>query len=159
MQDNIRYFKTIPAEADGLLRFEMQLHPAKLHYLLKKVPGIGLADLLSYTQDLCRMEFERYTKTLFCSGDYYTLNVACELVRKQVPTAQAIKIVQFLKDVSVNKSLYQTIKEYQREGALLSLPAGATDSSGDQPCNPSRKVVWEGCVFRKHPQSVWVLFH
>lgn len=116
MKDNLCYFKEIPEEANGLLRFEMQLHPAKLRYLLQKVPDISLADLLSYTQDLCRAEFERYTKMLFCTGDYYTLNLACKIIQAHKTAVQSDKMIHFLQDVSANRSLYQTIRDYQRDG-------------------------------------------
>lgn len=115
MEDNIAFFKEIPPEATGLLRFEIQLRREKLKRALQKSPNTSLLTVLAYTPELCRMEFGRYTKSLFCTGNYYTLQDAKALIVQHETPYSACKKIQFLENVSANRSLEQTIKEYERD--------------------------------------------
>lgn len=69
MKDNAAHFAQVPESAIGLLRFEMQLRPGKLHYCTKGTSATSFAAFLLQIEELCRAEFKRYSKTLFCTGD------------------------------------------------------------------------------------------
>lgn len=116
MEDNLDFFQSVPAEADGILRFEIQLRREKLRRILDGLPDTGLYYILSYLPVLCRAEFARYAKALFCTGGYYTLQAAKSIINTLENPSSSHKKAQFIEAVSTNKSLYKTIREYEHKG-------------------------------------------
>ena len=112
MIDQIHYFKEIPPQAEGLLRFEIQLTQSKINYIMRQNLCDSLSDLLEQISSISFSEFRRYMKGLFLKGDYVTLAKAKAWVTNAYPK-HALEIINFLKLVSVRRSLDTAIAEYE----------------------------------------------
>lgn len=115
MLDQINFYKEIPRQAEGLLRFEIQMDQSKVKYLMKKNLCDSLKDFLSQVSDISFYEFRRYMKGLFLKGDYIPMRVAKERVVKAYPE-HALEIIEFLKLVSKLRSLDKATAEYDSNG-------------------------------------------
>lgn len=98
--------------ADGILRFEIQASYNKL-YTLGINKGIkALRDFLNHGDEFAKQQFHYYLPKIFCTGDYYSYEVAEKKIKQSGYTNKIQKaMLDLLKMTSVHKSIYKAIME------------------------------------------------
>ena len=113
--DHKKYFpEECIDEADGIVRFEIKVKREKIRRMLKSSDNIYVSELekmfnnIGYTS---QCEFSRYIKILFGKGDYYTMEKAVEIIRRNVKEKYHKDMINFLSLVSEKRSLWKAKAE------------------------------------------------